>query len=183
LKVCSIEKSYYIYQCDIRIETHFPVKDYSFIRFWCPFRSVNNFEFKLRGVRTGVRAEWLRLWSSDHLPSPLLVRIPTETLDSFIWGSYPDTLWNVGGSTQVPVCAWNIARKDTGGLPPTVKLESRLMISILYWCVIKPNHEKVFVFLERYDIGTYICVTINISTQTHVLIMPLQIPSITSIIM
>jgi hypothetical protein len=33
----------------------------------------------------------------------------------------------VVGSTQVPVRAWNNARKGTGGLPPQVKLERRQM--------------------------------------------------------
>jgi hypothetical protein len=60
-------------------------------------------------------------------PSPLWVRIPTGTLDSFMWGSYPASLRNVGGSTQVPVRAWNNARKGTWGLPPPVKLERRDM--------------------------------------------------------
>jgi hypothetical protein len=34
---------------------------------------------------------------------------------------------NVDGSTQVPVRAWNNARKGTWGLPPPVKLERRDM--------------------------------------------------------
>jgi hypothetical protein len=56
-----------------------------------------------------------------------VVRIPTGTLDSFMWGSYPASLRNVGGSTQVPVCAWNNPRKDTWDIPPPVKLERRDM--------------------------------------------------------
>jgi hypothetical protein len=44
-----------------------------------------------------------------------------------MWGSYPASLQNVGGSTQVPVRAWNNARKATWGLPPPVKLERRDM--------------------------------------------------------
>jgi hypothetical protein len=40
---------------------------------------------------------------------------------------YPASLRNVGGSTQVPVRAWNNARKGTWGLPPPVKLERRDM--------------------------------------------------------
>jgi hypothetical protein len=44
-----------------------------------------------------------------------------------MWGSYPASLRNVGGSTQVPVRAWNNARKGTWGLPPPVKLERRDM--------------------------------------------------------
>jgi hypothetical protein len=35
--------------------------------------------------------------------------------------SYPASLQNVGGSTQVPVRTWNNARKGTWGLPPPVK--------------------------------------------------------------
>jgi hypothetical protein len=34
----------------------------------------------------------------------------------FIWGSYPASLRNVGGSTQAPVRAWNNARKGAWGL-------------------------------------------------------------------
>jgi hypothetical protein len=44
-----------------------------------------------------------------------------------MWGSFPASLRNVGGSTQVPVRAWNNARKGTWGLPPIVKLERRNM--------------------------------------------------------
>jgi hypothetical protein len=55
------------------------------------------------------------------------VRIPAGTLDSFMWGSYPASLRNVGCSTQVPVRVWNNARNGTWGLPPPVKLERRHM--------------------------------------------------------
>jgi hypothetical protein len=41
-----------------------------------------------------------------------------------MWGSYPASLRNVGGSTQVPVRTWNNARK---GLPPPVNFERRNM--------------------------------------------------------
>jgi hypothetical protein len=37
-------------------------------------------------------------------------------------------VYGTSGSTQVPVCAWNNARKGTWGLPPPVKLERRDMI-------------------------------------------------------
>jgi hypothetical protein len=43
-------------------------------------------------------------------PSPLWVRIPTGSLDSFMWGRYPASLRNVGGSTQVPIRARNYAQ-------------------------------------------------------------------------
>jgi hypothetical protein len=60
--------------------------------------------------------------------------IPTGTLDSFMWGSYPASLRNVGGSTQVPIRAWNNARWGTRGLPPPVKLERRDMTyTVLMW--------------------------------------------------
>jgi hypothetical protein len=38
------------------------------------------------------------------------VQIPSETLNSFLWGSYPARSWNVSGSTQVPIHAWNNAQ-------------------------------------------------------------------------
>jgi hypothetical protein len=44
-----------------------------------------------------------------------------------MWGSYPASLRNVGGSTQVAVRAWNNARKATWSLPSPVKLERRDM--------------------------------------------------------
>jgi hypothetical protein len=44
-----------------------------------------------------------------------------------MWGSYPASLWNVGGSTQVPVPLWNHARKRTWGHPRPVKLGRRHM--------------------------------------------------------
>ena len=56
-------------------------------------------------------------------PSPLWVRIPSGTLDSFMWGSYPAGLRNFGGCTQVPARAWNNAGRGTWVLPPPVKLE------------------------------------------------------------
>jgi hypothetical protein len=61
-------------------------------------------------------------WVSTYFePHRCRVRIPTWTLDSFMWGSYPASLRNVGGPTRV-LRVWNNARK---GLPPPVKLESR----------------------------------------------------------
>jgi hypothetical protein len=52
-----------------------------------------------------------------------------------MWGSYPASLRNVNGSTQVPVRAWNNARKGTWGLPPPVKLERRnITYTVLMWC-------------------------------------------------
>jgi hypothetical protein len=45
----------------------------------------------------------------------------------FIWLILQLSLRNGGGSTHVPVRAWNNARKSTWGLPPPVKLERRDM--------------------------------------------------------
>jgi hypothetical protein len=80
-------------------------------------------------------AEWLSGWLQTTCPSPLWVRIPTGTLDSFMWGSYSASLRKDGGSTQVPVRAWNNARKGTWGLHPPVKLERRDMTyTVSMWC-------------------------------------------------
>jgi hypothetical protein len=38
-------------------------------------------------------------------------------------GSYPDVLRNIGGSTQVPTCALNKARRGTWDLPQPEKLD------------------------------------------------------------
>jgi hypothetical protein len=46
-------------------------------------------------------------------PSELRVWIPPGTLNSFMWRNYPTGLWNIGGFTQVPVCARNNARRVT----------------------------------------------------------------------
>jgi hypothetical protein len=45
----------------------------------------------------------------------------------FMKGSCPATLLNIGGSTQMPVNAWNNAWRDTWGLLLPVKLESSHM--------------------------------------------------------
>jgi hypothetical protein len=66
-------------------------------------------------------------WLQTTCPSPLWVRIPTGTWDSFMWGSYPASLRNVAGSTRVPVRVWYNARKGTWGLSLTVKQERRDM--------------------------------------------------------
>ena len=38
-----------------------------------------------------------------------------------MWVTYPASLQNVGGTTQMPTCAWNNARRGTWDLPPPVK--------------------------------------------------------------
>ena len=44
--------------------------------------------------------EWLESLHRITCPSPLWVQIPPGILDSFMWGSYPASLWNVSSSTQ-----------------------------------------------------------------------------------
>jgi hypothetical protein len=52
------------------------------------------------------------------------------------------SLQNVGGSTQVPVRAWNNAREGTWGLPPPVKLERRDMtVTVSMWCITQKQNE------------------------------------------
>jgi predicted phosphoadenosine phosphosulfate sulfurtransferase len=88
-------------------------------------------------------AEWLRSLTSNHLPLTVWVRIPTKTLDSFMWVSYPASIRNVSSSTQVPVRAWNNARKGTWGLPPPVKLERRdLTYTMSMWRKIQNKQTK-----------------------------------------
>jgi hypothetical protein len=61
----------------------------------------------LSGVRGHVVsvAKSLMTLTSTTCPSPLCVRISPSTLDSYMWGSYPAVLQNVGGSTEMSVCA------------------------------------------------------------------------------
>jgi hypothetical protein len=61
--------------------------------------------------------------------------------DSFMWGSYPASLWNIGGSTPVPVNVWNNARRGTWGLPPPVSWNIAKW-PILCWCDVKSNQRK-----------------------------------------
>jgi hypothetical protein len=53
-------------------------------------------------------------------------------------------MWgNVGGSIQVPVRAWNNARKDTWVLPPPVNLERRDMTyTVSMWRKTQKNKNK-----------------------------------------
>jgi hypothetical protein len=51
-------------------------------------------------VRDAVVA-WFRLLTSNHLPLTTVGSNPNRDLDSFMWGSYPASLGNVGGFTQV----------------------------------------------------------------------------------
>ena len=72
-----------------------------------------------RGVRGRVRVIDLRVSLSLTAVGSNSVR----DLDFVMWGSYPASLCNVGGSTQVATCVWNTARRGNWGLPLPVKLE------------------------------------------------------------
>ena len=69
----------------------------------------------------GVRGRVVRVFDLLRVtcPSPLWVRIPQGTLNSFMWGSFPASLRNVDCSIQVS------ARTGIWGLPPPEMLESR----------------------------------------------------------
>jgi hypothetical protein len=54
-------------------------------------------------------AEWLRSLTSDHLPLAAVGSNP----DRDFGGSYPASLRNVGGSTQMPLCAWKMRSSST----------------------------------------------------------------------
>ena len=56
------------------------------------------------------------------------------TVDTFMWGRYLASLRNVRGSTELPVCAWNVAGRGTLSLSPPVKLESHhITFTLLVW--------------------------------------------------
>jgi hypothetical protein len=68
---------------------------------------------------------------------------PDRDFGFFMWGSYPASLRNVGGSTQVPVRAWNNAWKGTWGLPPPVKLERpQMTYTVSMWRKTQSNKQN-----------------------------------------
>jgi hypothetical protein len=97
------------------------------------------------------------LFNTVTCPSLLWFRIPTGTLDSFMWGSCPASLQNVSGSTQVPVCAWNNAWKNIWGLPPPVKLERRhATYSESVWHYTQSNKQtNIVIYVGQSEIGSY----------------------------
>ena len=111
---------YLIYGHDLSLTLILSFLSYLWINNWIDcchdrypvFRGVSGRVFKVTDLRITC-------------PSSVWVWIPSGTLESFMWGSYPASLWNVGGTTQVPACAWNNARRGTWSLPPQEKLESR----------------------------------------------------------
>jgi hypothetical protein len=58
-------------------------------------------------------AEWLRLLTSNHLLLTAMGSNLDRDCGFFYVRKYPARLWNVGGSTQVPVLARNNVRKAT----------------------------------------------------------------------
>jgi hypothetical protein len=76
------------------------------------------------------------------------------------------SLWNVGGSTQVPVCAWNNAWKGILGLPLQVKLEScHMTYTMLVW--LKTQQQQQQQKNNKKDVNAqWIIILIN-SNFTH----------------
>ena len=76
-----------------------------------------------------TNSNWLRI----SCTSMLWVQIPQGTVDFFMLGSYPASLWNVSGSTQMPLPALF--------LPPPVKLENYHIITyaVLVWGKTQPK--------------------------------------------
>ena len=77
-------------------------------------------------VCSGLRGWVVKVVGLESLPlcpRLLWVRIPLRTLDSFMWGSYPGSLWNVCSPIQVPDRALNKAWRDRWGLPLPVKVK------------------------------------------------------------
>ena len=100
-------------------------------------------------------AEWLETLDYNHLPLNVVGRIPLGTLYLFMWGSYPASLQNVDGSTQVPTRAWNNIRRDTLGLPPPGKLlENRhITFTILVRRKPQPKNNKTVIYIFIYQIN------------------------------
>ena len=85
-----------------------------------------------------------------------------QGLDSFMWGSHPASLRNVGGSTQVPTCAWNNAQRGTWGLPPPVKMEScHITFTVLVW---RKSQMKIYT-RNTYFISSLLSLCCNVSTN------------------
>jgi hypothetical protein len=72
-------------------------------------------------------AEWLRSLTSSYFPLTAMGSNIDRDFDFFHVRKLSSQLTQRGGSTQVPVRAWNNARRGTWGLPPPVKLERRDM--------------------------------------------------------
>jgi hypothetical protein len=79
-------------------------------------------------------AEWLRSLTLNNLPLTAVGSNPERDFWFFMWGSYPASVRNVGGSSQVPVRTWNNSRKGTWSFPPNVA-----KWPILCFCDVKPN--------------------------------------------
>ena len=77
--------------------------------------------------------EWFRAIDFEYtLLSALCVRIKLGTLETFtwVWGSYPASLRNVVGFTQLYTHAWNNVRLDT--LPLKALWKARMMYNYKY---------------------------------------------------
>jgi hypothetical protein len=63
----------------------------------------------------------------------LWVRILTEILVSFMWGSYPASLGDIGGSTQMPICAWQLLH----GRTPVEVFLFQLSWNVAIWPILR----------------------------------------------
>ena len=99
----------------------------------------------------------LRRWFHITCPLSLWVQIPPDTLEFFMWGSYPAILQNVGGSTQVLTCAQKNAGKGTWGVPPPVKTTKNLQYN---WDIKQTNKQtnKQTIF-KHYLLSYFIDIT------------------------
>jgi hypothetical protein len=62
-------------------------------------------------------------------------------------GSFPASLRDVGGSTQLPIRALNNERKGTWGIPPPLKLERRDMTyTVSMWRKTQSKQKQTQIF-------------------------------------
>ena len=83
------------------------------------------------------------------------ISILLMTLDSFMWGSYPASLWNVGGSTQLPTFVWNNAWGTSEGLSirsgvNTLRFAALWSWLFIYLKCIYNEHIYYNIFLQKF---------------------------------
>jgi hypothetical protein len=81
----------------------------------------------------------LRSMTTNHLPSTSVSWRHASGFEFYMGENYPACLRNIGGSTQVPVCAWNNVQRGTLGLSPPVHLEICPLTYIVSVQCVKPN--------------------------------------------
>jgi hypothetical protein len=106
-------------------------------------------------------AKWLRFLTSNHLPLTAVGSDPTGTLNSFMWGSYPASLWNA--SLVLIRCQFVLEIMHGGGswgLPSPVnmtynrfvrlKTEQKKNINFFVDCIILESTYMYTVLLREY---------------------------------